>query len=100
MTMRPYYNNKVTRWTVIICLLCLVPCTTARAQLAGKYTNTSPLIIVGDSDTPPYEFMSASDKCSGLNVELMDFILDQMHIPHIFLLTEIEIRQKNRDSFV
>lgn len=86
--MRPYYNNKVTRWTVIICLLCLVPCTTARAQLAGKYTNTSPLVIVGDSDTPPYEFMSTSDKCSGLNVELMDFILDQMHIPHTFLLTE------------
>ena len=87
MKNRPYHLLPI-RLAAIAGLLCLLPWATAIGQMAGKYTNAKPLIIVGDMDDPPYEFVSTNDRQTGLNVEILDFVLKQMHVPHVFVLKE------------
>lgn len=52
------------------------------------YTEEHPLIIVGDWDFRPFEFVNTEGKPSGYNVEVIDLILDQLNIPHKFVMED------------
>jgi len=73
---------------LVLCLLASFATLTAWADPSTKYTDKRPLIITGESDVPPYEYLSSNGTPTGHNVELLDFILNEMKIPHVFNLTE------------
>ncbi|MCR4918238.1 MAG: PAS domain-containing protein [Prevotella sp.] len=79
---------------VTLMLAALAPAGKATAQLARRFSNTNPLIVVADSANRPYEYLDETGTPSGLHVEMIGAILDQMLIPHRFILTtEYEARQ-------
>ena len=73
---------------LVLCLLASFATLTAWADPQTKYTDERPLIITGESDVPPYEYISSNGTPTGHNVELLDYILNEMKIPHVFKLTE------------
>ena len=75
------------RWWLALWLLTLWTAT-VHAQVEKQFTNSHPLIIVGESDVPPYEYIDNNGNPTGHNVELLDFILNQLDIPHEFRLSE------------
>ncbi|MBR1934092.1 MAG: transporter substrate-binding domain-containing protein [Prevotella sp.] len=84
------YINKVEKrgGSLLLLFLLLWLSPSAQAQLAGKYTNSKPLVIVGDWELPPYEFTNNYGQPTGYHVDLLHTILGQMHIPHEFVLKE------------
>ena len=52
------------------------------------YTEEKPLVIVCDWDFRPFEFVNAEGKPAGYNVDVLDQILDQLNIPHKFVMQE------------
>lgn len=58
------------------------------AQLAGKYTNNKPLVIVCGMTFAPYQFSDKNGEPVGINIDILDEILTQMHIPHQFISKE------------
>ena len=84
------YINKVekqTRRLLAICLLAL-SAITARAQLSEKFTADRPLVIVSDIEFPPYEFGNTYGEATGFNIDVLHAILNQMRIPHKFVMKE------------
>ena len=55
-------------------------------QVAARYTDSQPLIIVSEADFPPYSFYNEAGEPEGLNIDILDAILDYMQIPHRFAL--------------
>ena len=53
---------------------------------AHKYTEEHPLVIVGDWDFRPFEFVDVNGQPAGYNVEVLDMVLNQLDIPHKFLM--------------
>ena len=74
----------------IILLTCLMLCSLlpAEAQWAREYTEDHPLIIVSDWEFPPYEFRNDNGEADGYNVEVLDLILNNLKIPHKYLMQE------------
>ena len=58
------------------------------AQQIHEYTEEQPLVIVSDWEFPPYEFSNDKGEPDGYNVEVLNLILDRLHIPHRFLMQE------------
>jgi signal transduction histidine kinase len=56
--------------------------------VAQKYTEEHPLVIVSDWDFRPFEFVNAEGKPTGYNVDVLNMILDQLDIPHRFVMQE------------
>mgnify|MGYP002521561862 CR=1 FL=1 len=52
------------------------------------YTEEHPLVIVSDWDFRPFEFINSEGKPAGYNVDVLDMILDQLNIPHKFVMQE------------
>ena len=52
------------------------------------YTEEKPLIIVCDWDFRPFEFTNAEGQPAGYNVDVLNEILDQLNIPHKFVMEE------------
>ena len=52
------------------------------------YTKEDPLIIVCDWDFRPFEFVDGQGQPTGYNVEVLDLILDELGIPHKFVMQE------------
>lgn len=52
------------------------------------YTEDHPLIIVGDWDFRPFEFINIDGQPSGYNIEVLDLILNQLDIPHKFVMQD------------
>lgn len=52
------------------------------------YTEEKPLVIVCDWDFRPFEFVNAEGKPAGYNVDVLNQILDQLNIPHKFVMQE------------
>ena len=52
------------------------------------YTEEQPLVIVGDWDFRPYEFINVEGQPAGYNVDVLNLILDQLDIPHKFVMQE------------
>ena len=74
----------------ILLLTCLMLCSllSAEAQQTREYTEEHPLIIVSDWEFPPYEFRNDNGEADGYNVEVLDLILNNLKIPHKFLMQE------------
>ena len=59
-----------------------------------KFTPEHPLIIVGDWDKPPYEFLNRNGEPSGTNVESMDLVFKEMGVPYKYVLKDWSIAMK------
>ena len=75
--------------------LCLLPMLAANAQSwKQKYTRERPLIIVGDWDKPPYEFLDRDGHPAGTNIETMALVFKDMGIPFKYVLKDWGIALK------
>ena len=63
-------------------------------QWKQKFTPEHPLIIVGDWDAPPYEFLNGDGQPSGTNVETMDRVCREMDLPYKYVLKDWSIATK------
>ena len=61
---------------------------TVAAQQKHKYTEDQPLVIVSDWEFPPYEFSNDQGQPDGYNIEVLNIILDHLHIPHRYVMQE------------
>lgn len=55
---------------------------------AHNYTEEHPLVIVSDWDFRPFEFINIEGQPAGYNVDVLNTILDQLNIPHKFVMQE------------
>ena len=53
-----------------------------------NYTEEHPLVIAGDWDFRPFEFVNIEGQPAGYNVDVLNLILDQLDIPHKFVMQE------------
>ena len=60
----------------------------ASAQQMQEYTEEHPLVIVSDWEFPPYEFSNDNGEPDGYNIEVLNIILDRLHIPHRYIMQE------------
>ena len=60
----------------------------AAAQQIHEYTEEQPLVIVSDWEFPPYEFSNDKGEPDGYNIEILNMILDRLHIPHRYVMQE------------
>ena len=58
------------------------------AQQIHEYTEEQPLVIVSDWEFPPYEFSNDKGEPDGYNIEILNMILDRLHIPHRYVMQE------------
>ena len=76
-------------------ILCQLSALTAIGQTwKTRYTTSHPLIIVGDWDKPPYEFLDREGHPSGINTELMKAVLDGMGVPYKYVLKDWSVALK------
>ena len=75
----------MNRNIIISLLLCLLTVQTTTAQMAGKYTNSQPLVIVCENDFAPYMFSDENGTATGYNVEVLSNLLSMMRIPYRFV---------------
>ena len=75
-------------WRPLLILFLLLGSMAAKAAKWGKYSDEHPLVIVCDWDLPPYEFLDDSGNPTGYNIDLLRTILNQMDIPHTFVMME------------
>jgi signal transduction histidine kinase/ABC-type amino acid transport substrate-binding protein len=61
---------------------------TVTAQQIHEYTEDQPLVIVSDWEFPPYEFSNDKGEPDGYNIEVLNLILDRLHIPHRYVMQE------------
>ena len=71
--------------TLLLSITALQP---AAGQSIREYTKDRPLIIVSDWEFPPYEFRNDKGEADGYNVDVLNNILDQLKIPHKFVMQE------------
>ncbi len=76
------------RRAAVLALLCCLTVVSAASELSNKYNAQHPLIIVGDWDKPPYEFLNDNGEPAGSNVDLMRALCKQLDIPCQFVLKE------------
>ena len=86
------------RNTAVTLLFMLAPWTmsqhTAAQEWKDKYTVEHPLVIVGDWDKAPFEFLNNDGEPSGTNVETMKVVLKEMGIPFRYELKDWDIALK------
>ena len=91
---RPAAHAMWLLTAVMLTLAGWLPSGSASAQLARRFSNMHPLIVVADSTNRPYEYIDETGTPQGFHIEVLETILDQMLIPHRFVLTtEYEARQ-------
>ena len=78
-------TKKIILLTCLSVLCSLLP---ADAQWAREYTEEHPLIIVSDQEFPPYEFRNNRGEADGYNVEVLNLILDDLKVPHKYVMQE------------
>ena len=55
------------------------------------YTKERPLVIVCDWDFRPFEFVNVEGQPAGYNVDVLNLILNQLGIPHKFVMEEWDV---------
>ncbi len=87
MKKRFYYIFKKVSMMIIFVMLhgSLI---TATAQQIHDYSEEQPLVIVSDWEFPPYEFRNDKGEPDGYNIEILNIILDRLHIPHRYVMQE------------
>ena len=73
---------------IIIYTLLLTWCMPAKSGPHDGYTAEHPLTIVCDRDFPPFEFINDNGQPDGLNIDVLNRILDNLNIPHTFIMRE------------
>ncbi|MBQ8463837.1 MAG: transporter substrate-binding domain-containing protein [Prevotella sp.] len=74
---------------IAIIIYSVVAMLSLQAQpLSQKYDKAHPLIIVGDWDKPPYEFLNDQGKPAGTNIDLMNALCQELGISCKFVLKE------------
>ncbi len=73
---------------LILLTLCLQATTAMSQNLADKYNAEHPLIIVGDWDKPPYEFLNDQGQPAGINIDMMKAICNELGLSYKFQLKE------------
>jgi len=85
--MTRYMSHHVKRYILLLLyLFTIIP--QLQAANSFGYTEEHPLVIACDWDFRPFEFVNTEGKPSGYNVEVLDLILDQLDIPHKFVMQE------------
>ncbi len=56
--------------------------------IAKEYTKSNPLIIEGDWEYAPYEYLNEKGEPQGFNIEILKSILEEMRIPYKIELKE------------
>ena len=77
---------------LLLCLFSLWPSLSADNHFG--YTKEKPLVIVCDWDFRPFEFINAEGQPAGYNVDVLNLILDQLNIPHQFVMQEWHVATK------
>ena len=88
MKHRYMMTNKIFK-LAFTCLLTFCATQLAEAGYLREYTKEKPLIIVSDWEFPPYEFRNDYGEPDGYNVEVLNTILDQLKIPHRYIMMEM-----------
>ena len=89
MNKRLYHTyRRVMVLTVLFTLHYSLFTATITAQQIHEYTEDQPLVIVSDWEFPPYEFSNDKGEPDGYNIEVLDIILDRLHIPHRYVMQE------------
>ena len=71
---------------LLLCLFAFMPAVTAANDFG--YTEEHPLLIVCDWDFRPFEFVDVQGKPAGYNIDVLNLILNQLNIPHRFIMQE------------
>jgi PAS domain S-box-containing protein len=93
------YNNRLLRAIIMILMIAGWGCAYLHADsnidiLKRQYTNKHPLVIVGNWDFAPYEFLNDKGEPSGFNIDVTNAILNKIGIPHIFVLKDLQYSAK------
>ena len=80
--------NIMKHQRIYLCMLLLLGTCAICAQHTYSYTKDHPLVIVCDWDKAPYEFLDDHGHPSGSNVDVLNVILDKLHIPHKFVMKD------------
>lgn len=89
MNKRLYHiYRRVSVLTVLFTINYSLFTATTAAQQIHKYTEKQPLVIVCDWEFPPYEFSNDKGEPDGYNIEILNIILDRLHIPHRYVMQE------------
>ena len=80
--------NIMKHQRIYLCMLLLLVTCAICAQHTYSYTKDHPLVIVCDWDKAPYEFLDDHGHPSGSNVDVLNVILDKLHIPHKFVMKD------------
>ena len=87
--MKRIFNHIVCRVSILVMLFMLYgSMRTVTAQQIHEYTEDQPLVIVSDWEFPPYEFSNDKGEPDGYNIEVLNIILDRLHIPHRYIMQE------------
>ena len=88
-SMKRIFNHIVWRTSILVMLFMLYGSQmTVTAQQRHEYTEDKPLVIVSDWEFPPYEFSNDKGEPDGYNIEVLNIILDRLHIPHRYIMQE------------
>ena len=60
----------------------------AKTSAQEKYTEKQPLVVISDLDFPPYEYRSDEGDAIGFNIDLIDKVLNKLHIPYVVKMYE------------
>ena len=90
-----FRNRKRIIVTLLYFVTMIIPLPAAdsKTQLHGSakdfgYTKEHPLVIVSDWDFRPFEFVNVEGRPTGYNVDVLDMILNELNIPHTFVMQE------------
>ena len=86
MTMTRYISRSGRRLALL--LLCLSTFMPFRADNIFGFTDEHPLVIVGDWDFRPFEFINVDGQPAGYNVDVLNLVLDKLDIPRKFVMVE------------
>ncbi len=79
---RYLFGNGKKAAALLFCLFTFLP------FYPFNYTEEHPLVIVGDWDFRPFEFINSEGQPAGYNVDVLNLIFDQLDIPHRFDMQE------------
>jgi len=80
---------KATVLRILMAFLILIPATTVLSgTLTTRYTKERPVIVICDWDKPPYEFLNDKGQPSGLNIDIMKAIMEELNLPVRFVMKE------------
>ena len=87
MSMTRYILHSIRRYIALLFCLWSLPSLLHAANSFG-YTEEHPLVIAGDWDFRPFEFINIKGEPTGYNVDVLNLILDRLNIPHKFVMQE------------